>query len=215
MKTKKFHFFNTYKYILICAAIVSLSSCTYVSEKVDQVFGNSKEAEANAELKAKELELKERELALKEQEKPQAEESQTSFSANARVNGSAVQLRTDHSTTAQSVKSMKKNDLLQIIEEFVPDGNYGQAILKQKTDFYDEYYGNFSFSLPKGKAVMVEVQVEGNRYRISYMDAKTKSKGFAKINSGSLEFISGKAWYRVKREDGITGWVFSEFVDKI
>ena len=214
-ETMKFHVVNTYKIVLFCTVVVSLYSCTYVSEKVDQVFGNSEEAELDSDLKAKELELKERELALREQEKLNTEVSQTSFQANARVNGSAVQLRSDHSTTAQSLKSMKKNDLLQIIEEFVPDGNYGQAILKEKTDFYDEYYGNFSFSLPKGKAVMVEEQVEGNRYRISYMDAKTKSKGFAKINSGSLEFITGKAWYRVKREDGLTGWVFSEFVDKI
>lgn len=210
-----FHFLNMYKYILICATVVSLGSCTYVSEKVDQVLGNSKEAEANADLKAKELELKERELALKEQEKSKVENTQTSFSANAKVNGSAVQLRSDHSTTAQSLKSMKKNDLLQIIEEYVPDGNYGQAILTQKTDFFDEYYGSMSFSLPKGKAVMVEGQINGGMYRISYMDAKTKKKGYAKINASLLEFISGKAWYRVKREDGLTGWVYSEFVDKM
>ena len=140
---------------------------------------------------------------------------QSMFQANARVNGSAVQLRSDHSTTAQSLKSMKKNDVLQIIEEYVPSGNNGQAILNQKVDFYDEYYSNVSFSLPKGKAVMVEGQLGGNICRISYYDIKTKTKGYAKINSSALDFISGKAWYRVKREDGLTGWVYSEFVDKM
>lgn len=140
---------------------------------------------------------------------------QSMFQANARVNGSAVQLRSEHSTTAQSLKSMKKNDLLQIVEEYVPTGNNGQAILNQKVDFYDEYYSKVSFSLPKGKAVMVEGQLGGNICRISYFDIKTKTKGYAKINSSALEFISGKAWYRVKREDGLTGWVYSEFVDKM
>jgi hypothetical protein len=108
---------------------------------------------------------------------------------------------------------MKKNDLLVVLEEFTPQDNYGEAILIQKTDFFDEYYGSFSFSLPKGKAVMVEGQVEGNRCRISYMDIKTKKKGFAKIDRNLLEFISGKPWYKVRREDGMTGWVYSEFVE--
>lgn len=140
---------------------------------------------------------------------------QSMFQANAKVNGSAVQLRSDHSTTAQSLKSMKKNDLLQIVEEYVPEGNVGQAILNQKVDFYDQYYSNVTFSLPKGKAVMVEGSLGGNMSRISYFDVKTKTKGYAKVSTSSLEFISGKTWYRVKREDGLTGWVFSEFVDKM
>ena len=200
--------------LTVCFALCNLTGCKYVSEKIDQMSGSS-DMEEDA-LKAKELELKERELALKEQEAGKVNgESTSTFIGNARVTGNAVQLRQDHSTTAQSLKSMRKNDLLQVLEEFVPEGNYGEAILTQKTDFYDEFYGSFSFSLPKGKAVMVEGQVEGNRYRISYMDAKTKQKGFAKIDQNLLDFISGKAWYKVKREDGTTGWVYSEFVERL
>ena len=199
---------------VVCLGLSSITGCKYVSEKVGQIFGET--VNEDDALKAKELELKERELALKEKESQSNNVgSASTFTANARVTGSAVQLRQDHSTTAQSVKSMKKNDLLQVLEEFVPQGNYGEAILTQKTDFYDEYYGNYSFSLPKGKAVMVEGSAEGNRVSISYQDAKTKKKGYAKISSNLLEFISGKAWYRVKREDGLTGWVYSEFVEKI
>jgi len=191
--------------------VILLSSC-----------GNS----GNDDLKAKELELKERELKLKEQElnggaTATPEQSQTSnsnevaFAANAVVSGNSVILRADHSTTSNKVKSMKKNDGLIILDEFIPDGNYGEAILTQKTDFFSDYNGVFVFSLPRGKAVMVEGRSDGYRYDISYQDAKSKSRGFAKISPDLLEFISGKTWYHVRLIDGTTGWVFSEFVQKM
>ena len=110
---------------------------------------------------------------------------------------------------------MKKNDGLIILDEFIPDGNYGEAILTQKTDFFSDYNGVFVFSLPRGKAVMVEGRSDGYRYDISYQDAKSKSRGFAKISPDLLEFISGKTWYHVRLIDGTTGWVFSEFVQKM
>lgn len=180
----------------------------------------------NDDLKAKELELKERELKLKEQElnggapASQGESSpsntnEVSFSPNAFVSGNSVILRADHSTTSNKVKSMKKNDGLIILDEFIPDGNYGEAILTQKTDFFSDYNGVFVFSLPRGKAVMVEGRSDGYRYDISYQDAKSKSRGFAKISPDLLEFISGKTWYHVRLIDGTTGWVFSEFVQKM
>jgi hypothetical protein len=180
----------------------------------------------NDDLKAKELELKERELKLKEQElnggaavNPEQTQSsntnEVSFKPNAYVSGNSVILRADHSTTSNKVKSMKKNDGLIILDEFIPDGNYGEAILTQKTDFFSDYNGVFVFSLPRGKAVMVEGKSDGYRYDISYQDAKSKSRGFAKISPDLLEFISGKTWYHVRLIDGTTGWVFSEFVQKM
>ena len=165
--------------------VILLSSC-----------GNS----GNDDLKAKELELKERELKLKEQElnggaavNPEQTQSsntnEVSFKPNAYVSGNSVILRADHSTTSNKVKSMKKNDGLIILDEFIPDGNYGEAILTQKTDFFSDYNGVFVFSLPRGKAVMVEGRSDGYRYDISYQDAKSKSRGFAKISPDLLEFI--------------------------
>jgi hypothetical protein len=179
------------------------------------------------DLKAKELDLKERELKLKEQElngntsgtnpgqSSSSNTNEVSFVSNAFVSGNSVILRADHSTTANKVKSMKKNDALIILDEFIPDGNYGEAILTEKTDFFSDYNGVFVFSLPRGKAVMVEGKSDGTRYDISYQDAKSKSRGFAKISPNLLEFISGKAWYHVRLADGTTGWVFSEFVQKM
>ena len=87
--------------------------------------------------------------------------------------------------------------------------------MTQKTDFYSDYNGVFVFSLPRGKAVMVEGRSDGNRYDISYQDAKSKSRGYAKISPDLLEFISGKAWYHVRLANGTIGWVFSEFVQRM
>lgn len=36
---------------------------------------------------------------------------------------------------------------------------------------------------------------------------------FAKISGSDFEFISGDKWYKVKRESGKIGWVFSKFVN--
>jgi hypothetical protein len=202
---------RTFLFVGVLFQVILFSSC-----------GNS----GGDDLKAKELELKERELKLKEQElnggsTATPEQSQSSntnevtFSANAVVSGNSVILRADHSTTSNKVKSMKKNDGLIILDEFIPDGNYGEAILTQKTDFFSDYNGVFVFSLPRGKAVMVEGKSDGYRYDISYQDAKSKSRGFAKISPDLLEFISGKAWYHVRLADGTIGWVFSEFVQKM
>ena len=217
---KSFCGLNQYfKIIFFSTLLVSVTGCTEVTDRIQSLFDKEETTTDNSDLRVKELELRERELALKEEElkngNGEASPVVGTFQPNARVTGSAVQLREDHSTTAQSIKSMKKNDLLVVLEEFTPQDNYGEAILIQKTDFFDEYYGSFSFSLPKGKAVMVEGQVEGNRCRISYMDIKTKKKGFAKIDRNLLEFISGKPWYKVRREDGMTGWVYSEFVERL
>jgi len=217
---KSFCGLNQYfKIIFFSTLLASVTGCTEVTDRIQSLFDKEETTTDNADLRVKELELRERELALKEEElkngNGEASPVVGTFQPNARVTGSAVQLREDHSTTAQSIKSMKKNDLLVVLEEFTPQDNYGEAILIQKTDFFDEYYGSFSFSLPKGKAVMVEGQVEGNRCRISYMDIKTKKKGFAKIDRNLLEFISGKPWYKVRREDGMTGWVYSEFVERL
>jgi hypothetical protein len=217
---KSFCGLNQYfKIIFFSTLLASVTGCTEVTDRIQSLFDKEETTTDNSDLRVKELELRERELALKEEElkngNGEASPVVGTFQPNARVTGSAVQLREDHSTTAQSIKSMKKNDLLVVLEEFTPQDNYGEAILIQKTDFFDEYYGSFSFSLPKGKAVMVEGQVEGNRCRISYMDIKTKKKGFAKIDRNLLEFISGKPWYKVRREDGMTGWVYSEFVERL
>jgi hypothetical protein len=184
--------------------------------------GNS----GNDDLKAKELELKEKELKLKEQElnggapatpgqSAPADAATNVFTPNATVKGNSVILRGDHSTTANKVTSMKKGDGLVILDEFIPDGNYGEAILTQKTDFFSDYNGVFVFSLPRGKAVMVEGRSDGYRFDISYQDAKSKSRGYAKITPDLLEFISGKTWYHVRLADGTIGWVFSEFVEKM
>jgi hypothetical protein len=203
---------RTFLFVGVLFQVILFSSC-----------GNS----GGDDLKAKELELKERELKLKEQElngntpvttpgqSSSSNTNEVSFVANAYVSGNSVILRADHSTTSNKVKSMKKNDGLIILDEFIPDGNYGEAILTQKTDFFSDYNGVFVFSLPRGKAVMVEGKSDGYRYDISYQDAKSKSRGFAKISPDLLEFISGKAWYHVRLADGTIGWVFSEFVQKM
>ncbi|MFM7681940.1 MAG: hypothetical protein ACKO7P_04270 [Bacteroidota bacterium] len=198
----------------------------YVSATVLTFFFlSSCNSASNDDLKAKELELKAKELELKEKELngqgggsgnlPAETPATVSFTPNGRITGNSVILRADHSTTAAKVTSMKKGQGVIILDEYAPEGNGGEAILTQKTDFYSDYNGVFVFSLPRGKAVMVSGRSDGYRYDISYQDSKTRSTGYAKISPDLLEFISGKTWYQVKLEDGKIGWVFGEFAERM
>ena len=72
-----------------------------------------------------------------------------------------MQLRQVHTTTAQSLKSMKKNELLQILEEFVPNGYAGEAILTAKTVFTINTMGVFLFHGPKERQFLLREEQKG------------------------------------------------------
>jgi hypothetical protein len=126
------------------------------------------------------------------------------------ISGDNVNLRTDHTTQAASLGMLKKSQPVLIISSFRPAGNDDEAILRVNTDFYDETFGYKLFSLPKGKAVIVN-GLEDSQYRISFKNEKTGKIGFAKIDTHRLEFIGGETWYYIETGNK-RGWVFGKYV---
>jgi hypothetical protein len=126
------------------------------------------------------------------------------------ISGDNVNMRADHSTQAKSIALLKKNQRIFIISSYRPESNDNEAILRVSTDFYDETYGLKLFTLPKGKAVMVN-RLDGNQYYISFKNDKTGRVGYAKIDTHRLEFINGETWYYVD-VDNKKGWVFGKYV---
>ena len=127
-------------------------------------------------------------------------------------NGSGVILRSNHSTSAAKIRSLKKGESLEILDEYFPTNNNNEAILNYETKFYDSYDGEFVFKLPEGKAVKVYEHLNNSKVKISYAMRGGKT-GYATITTDRLHFINGDAWYKVRTNDGRTGWVFGQFVD--
>ncbi len=139
------------------------------------------------------------------------------FNANAQtssmpgyINGDNINLRADHTTQSRVVTMLARGQRISIISSYRPEGNYNEAILRSSTDFYDSTYGNLLFSLPKGKAVVVNTY-DGGMYNISFRNDMTGRTGYARIDSNRLEFIGGDAWYFVE-VNGMRGWVFGKYV---
>jgi hypothetical protein len=131
---------------------------------------------------------------------------------NAKISGSSVYMRSDHSTTSKPVTLLNFNEAVNILDEYRPNGNYDEAILKSQTNFYDEYSGDFVFSLIKGKAVSV-ISNDGERCRISFVNDKNKT-GYASLSVSQLEFISGDMWYYVSNSSGKKGWVLGKYIQE-
>ena len=134
--------------------------------------------------------------------------------SEAKITGSNVIIRASASTTAGKKGSLKLNQRVTVLDTYFPSDNRNEAVLRYKTDFTNEYSGNFVFSLNSGRAVKVIESLGGDSYRISFIQANG-DKGFAKINGERLEFINGEKWYKIETSTGLTGWVFGKFVQEI
>lgn len=140
---------------------------------------------------------------------------QVSIVYNGKINGSNVLVRSDHSIQGKRKAVLKKDELVRIEDEYRPQANYGQAILRSSTPFYYEDSDIFAFKLGKGKAVRAIGDERNNQYTISFEDDKTGKMAYAKVSTNQLEFISGDVWYLITTSSGIKGWVFGKFIEKL
>lgn len=132
----------------------------------------------------------------------------------AKINGNNVLVRSNHSIQSNRKGVLTKGQTVTILDEFTPDGNHNEAILRSSTNFYNSYSGVKVFTLNRGKAIVIE-RFDGNMYSISYEDDKTGKTGYAQLSASQLEFISGDVWYKISTTSGLSGWVFGKFVTKI
>lgn len=131
----------------------------------------------------------------------------------AKITGNNVLVRSDHSIQSNRKGVLKQGQIVTIMDEFTPEGNQNEAILRSSTNFYNSYTGGLLFTLNKGKAIVIE-RFDGNMYNISYEDDRTGKTGYAQLSASQLEFISGDVWYKISTAAGVTGWVFGKFVSK-
>ena len=134
--------------------------------------------------------------------------------SSARITGSNINVRSEHSTTSVRKGSLQLNEIVQVLDVYYPSENNNEAIIRSKTNFYSEYNNTFMFSLDAGKAVIVIRNISEDTYRISFKNING-GIGYASISSSLLEFINGEKWYLIKSSKSLVGWVFGKYVDEI
>jgi hypothetical protein len=123
--------------------------------------------------------------------------------------GKGVLMRSSYSTQSASKGTFKQGESVWVIEELEPNNN-NEGITKTYVKLYDEY-GQHAETLNPGRAVKI-IAREGSKYKVSFMSTK-RQKLTAKIDRSEIDIISGDKWYRVRRDNGETGWVFSKFLE--
>lgn len=201
-----------YKINLFLAVILLVTSCSDGNLEAEKL--KLEQEKLKLEQEKLNIEKNKGSEATKGEDKAPQNDQQASSGNNGKINGNNVLVRSDHSIQGNRKAVLTKGQLVKIVDEYRPEGNENEAILRSSTPFYNDYSGNLVFTLNKGKAVMIE-SYEGNQYKISYEDDKTGKTGFAKISSSQLEFISGDVWYHITTSSGVDGWVFGKFIQKL
>ncbi len=130
---------------------------------------------------------------------------------NATIIGHNVIFRENHSTTARVLGNFSNNEKVLVIDEYRPI-NLNEAITAKPVRLYNAA-GNSLYTLPKGKAVQI-ISTSDGYYEVSFKHTQYGVL-YAKIYSDDLEIISGDKWYKVKRSNGKSGWVFSKFLNYV
>jgi hypothetical protein len=136
------------------------------------------------------------------------------------INAGAVVMRGGPSTSDAKVDNFNQNELVTILESRRPE-NANEAILRKEMKLYatSDMSGTQYYPVPKGKAVKIEStenlndgDIE-NSFNVSYKHPQHGTI-YATVNESDIDFISNEIWYRVKRTNGKTGWVFGKFLTK-
>jgi len=134
----------------------------------------------------------------------------SSTSTKARVTGSNIIIRSDHTTESPSAGVVAREGTIVQILEVYTSGNSSEAILKQ--DITVSNNGN-QIKLPGGKAVRI-LEDRNDSVRASF---STPGYGAvqATISKDEIEAMSGNIWYKIHTSDDITGWIYGKFVEEL
>lgn len=126
----------------------------------------------------------------------------------AHITGSNVTMRKEASVQSEKLGSFESGEALEVLETKNVN-NDREAILSKPITVKGS---GGEVNLPKGKAVMIEeYQSERNYYLVTYQDPQ-KGKLTAEVDASAVETITYSTWYKVKRNNGETGWVLGKFL---
>ena len=128
------------------------------------------------------------------------------------ITGGSVVMRASNSVQSAKLGNFVKNEKVAIVDQSASSpGN--EAIANQDIPLYKKPgNGEFAYTLPKGKAVIIDSYNSGDDvYSINYQHPDL-GKLYAMVPAGSLDHLSGETWYFVRRSNGDQGWVTGKFL---
>ncbi len=137
-------------------------------------------------------------------------DSAESSKTEARVTGSNVIIRSDHTTASPSAGVVaKEGTVVQILDRYI-SGNSAEAVLKRSisVEAHDK-----QIQLPEGKAIRI-LEDRNESVRASFITSQF-GRTEAIINKTDIEAISGERWYKIRTTDEITGWIYGKFIELI
>lgn len=137
-------------------------------------------------------------------------EQLTPKSTKARVTGTNVIIRSDHTTSSPSAGVVaKEGTIVQILDRYTT-GDSDEALLKRAVTvkIHDE-----NIQLPEGKAIRI---LEDNQETVRASVITTQfGRAEATIDKSDIEALGGETWYKIRTTDNITGWIYGKFIEEI
>lgn len=128
----------------------------------------------------------------------------------ARVTGSNVIIRSDHSTSSQSVGVVAEEETVVRILDKYTSGNSDEALLKRAVTVK---VNDKHLQLPEGKAIRILEDYQKS-VQASFITTQL-GRVEAPIDKTDIEAIGGQTWYKVRTTDNITGWIYGKFIEEI
>lgn len=136
--------------------------------------------------------------------------TRSTLPTEARVTGSGVIIRSDHTTASSSAGVVaREGTIVEILDRYIA-GNSTEAILKNAVTV--EIRGE-QIQLPGGKAIRI-LEDQDESVRASFITTQF-GRAEATIDKNDIEATDGHTWYKIRTTDGITGWIFGRFIEEI
>lgn len=128
------------------------------------------------------------------------------------ITGGSVVMRAASSVQSEKLSNFSKGEKVEILSQTAASQS-NEAIANKDIPLYkNQNNGEFAYTLPKGKAVVVDSYNGDNAvYTIHYQHPEMGTL-YAQAPAGSLDRLSGELWYFVRRSNGDKGWVVGKFL---
>lgn len=207
---------NRINFLLSLVVLVFLLACS--DDKVSQMENDIREGQLDQreqELKKKEEALRATENEMNQIQQPQPinEVVEIDHRRYGYSTGSRVNFRKGHSLTTNSVDYLDYNEKVEILDEYIAS-NISEAITKRELPLYSRYGGR-EYVLVKGKGVIIEENLGGGKYLISYENLDWDDTLYAEVYGDNLDVISNEKWYKIRKlSNGKVGWVLGRFLSE-
>lgn len=128
----------------------------------------------------------------------------------ARVTGSNVIIRSDHTTESPSAGVVAREGTeVDVLERYLTSGS-SEALLKNNIVVI--HNGN-RLQVSSGKALrIIEDRDDSVRVSLSTREAGRVETTISKMD---VEAMGDQQWYKVRTRDGITGWIYGKFIEEL